>query len=155
MYFIQMQQRDRQGAVGSFYEGEGAQVHWPPPPQVPTPLWAMRGQRGAPPPPRRLSRAKRSGQSSIGYRRRRLRGLQDEGRGVITRGRAEASGHEGRGAEVRDWAGGGGWVQVCEQQEGRARARAYGPGQPGRGALACVRGEMRWPGRVEACMRVG
>ena len=43
-------------------------MNWPPPPQVPTPLWAMRGQRGAPLPPRRLS--KRSGQSSIGYRRR-------------------------------------------------------------------------------------
>ena len=66
-----MQQRDRRGAVGSFYEGEGAEVNWPPPPQVPTPLWAMRGQRGAPLPPRRLS--KRSGQSSIGYRRRRCK----------------------------------------------------------------------------------
>jgi hypothetical protein len=34
--------------------------------------------------------------------------LQDEGRRVISRGRAEASGHEERGAEARDWAGGGG-----------------------------------------------
>jgi hypothetical protein len=81
--------------------------------------------------------------------------LQDEGRRVISRGRAEASGHEERGAEARDWAGGGGWVQVCEQQEGRARAQAHGPGQPGRGALACLRGETRGPGRGEACMRVG
>ena len=31
--------------------------------------------------------------------------LQDEGRRVISRGRAEASGHEERGAETRDWAG--------------------------------------------------
>ena len=52
-----------------------------------------------------------------------LRGLQVEGRGVITRGRAEASGHEGRGAEARDWAGGGGWVQVCEQRCSRRGER--------------------------------
>ncbi len=93
------------GSVGPFFVGEGAEVavHWPPPQQAPTPLWAMLRQRGAPQPPPRLSRTKRSGQSSIGYRCRRLRGLQDEGRGVTTHGRAEASGHEGGGAEARNW----------------------------------------------------
>jgi hypothetical protein len=49
-----MQQRDRQGASGPFFEGEGAEVavHWPPLPQAPTPLWVMLLQRGAPPPSR-------------------------------------------------------------------------------------------------------
>ena len=101
-----MQQRDRRGAVGSFYEGEGAEVNWPPPPQVPTPLWAMRGQRGAPLPPRRLS--KRSGQSSIGYRRRHCK----------TRGGGSSRAGGQRRADMRSGV----------QRQGIGRGGGMGPG---------------------------
>jgi hypothetical protein len=105
-----------------------SQPLWPPPQQAPTPLGAMQRQRGAPQPPPRLSRAKRSCQSSIGYRRRRLPGCKTRG-GGFTHGRAEASGHEGRcGGEGLGWGKGQG---LGARAAGRASASARaGPAGP-------------------------
>jgi hypothetical protein len=117
-----MQQRDRRGAVGPFFEGEGAEVavHWPPPPQAPTPLWTM------PSPPRlstRVSRAKRSCQPSIWYRRRRLWGCKTRG-GEFTHGLAEVSRHEGCGGEGL---GGGRGQGLGARAAVSARAGPAGP----------------------------
>ncbi len=156
--FHSNEQRDRRGAVGPFFEGEGAEVavNWPPPSQALTPLWAMLRQRRAPPPPPRLStrvsRAKRRGRSSIGYRRRRLRGCKTRG-GGFTQGQAEASRHE---KKVRRRGIGRGRGQGLGARAAEGASASSGPGQAGRGARACVRGETRGSGRGErACMRVG
>ena len=61
--------------------------------------------------------------------------LQDEGRRVISRGRAEASGHEERGAEARDWAGGGDGPRCASSRRGERELKR---------TVRASRAEVRW-----------
>ena len=61
--------------------------------------------------------------------------LQDEGRRVISRGRAEASGHEERGAEARDWAGGGDGSRCASSRRGERELKR---------TVRASRAEVRW-----------
>ena len=74
--------------------------------------------------------------------------LQDEGRRVISRWRAEASGHEERGAEARDWAGGGDGSRCASSRRGERELER---------TVRASRAEVRWhawgarrAGRAEA-----
>jgi hypothetical protein len=147
-----MQQRDRRWAVGPFFEGEGAEVavHWPPLPPAPMLLWAMRRQRRVPQPPpllsTRVSRAKRSGQSSIGYRRRRLRGCKTRG-GGFTQGRAGASRYEG-GVRSRGIRRGEGARSRCASSRRGEREPRAGPAGPKRAGMREGRDARAWQGRA-------